>query len=71
MNPRDHVLDEGSHWHHLANTVERSMSSVSAAMCQSNYFDDLLAAAAVNVVVFIIIIVMMMMMNDSQIYMAL
>ena len=40
VGPRKHVLDEGAHWHNLANTIEPSMCGGAAAFL-SNYFDHL------------------------------
>ena len=34
VGPRNHILDGGAHWHHLANTIEPSMHGNDAALCQ-------------------------------------
>jgi len=34
VGPRKHVLDGGTHWRHLANTIEPSLCSGDAALCQ-------------------------------------
>ena len=31
---KDHVLDVGAHWSHLAHTIERSVRGGDAALCQ-------------------------------------
>jgi len=40
VDPIKHVLDEGTHWRHLANTIEPSMCSSDETFL-SNYFDHL------------------------------
>jgi len=40
VSPRNHELDGGAQWHHLANTIEQSMCGGDAAFL-SNYFDRL------------------------------
>jgi len=32
---RNHVLDGGAHWRHLANTIERSVRGGDAVLCQN------------------------------------
>ena len=34
VGPRRHVFDGGAHWRHLADTIESSMCSGDAALCQ-------------------------------------
>ena len=46
MGPRKHVLDDGAHWHSLADTMESSTYGVDAAFL-SNSFDHLLLLVAV------------------------
>ena len=41
VSPSRHLLGEGAHWRHLANTIEPSVCVGDAACCQ-NYFDHLL-----------------------------
>jgi len=41
VGPRKHALDVGTHWRHLANTIEPFMCGGDVAFL-SNYFDHLL-----------------------------
>jgi len=34
VGPRNHALDDGAHWHHLANTIEPSMCAGNTTLCQ-------------------------------------
>jgi len=45
VGQRNHVLDGGAHWHHLANTTEPSMCGADAALL-SNYSDHLLCLSS-------------------------
>jgi len=35
--PTNHVLDGGTHWCHLANTIEQSVPGGDAALCQVTF----------------------------------
>ena len=46
VGPRNHVLERGAHWRHLANMVERSVCNITSAMCFISYFSLSCRAAA-------------------------
>jgi len=52
QDPRNHILDEGAHWRHLANRIERSIFGDDVAVSQTtvnfSIFDLSVACREVN-----------------------